>query len=148
MVHFTADATTGDPGIFDTVTIGAAVNTDIAMWEDQMYVVWEDNNSGTVKFRSGTVMGTTATKEQEDHGSFSIFPNPSRHDWYISGEALEPGSRIDVFDVSGRLVHSQMIDDYVFANTYEIHHGAWGHGVYYVRVGQGHKWVAKRVMKY
>ena len=39
---------------YDTVSLNNVKNTDIVMFGNQICVVWEDDNSGTVKYRFGT----------------------------------------------------------------------------------------------
>jgi hypothetical protein len=44
----------GIPLNYDTVSLNNIKNTDIVMFDNQICVVWEDDNSGTVKYRFGT----------------------------------------------------------------------------------------------
>lgn len=85
-LSFTNDYRQGFAVSYDTVDIGDVTNTDIAMHEGQLFVVWEDDNARTVKFRRGTYEQVLSSVQEEnvaDNGSIQVFPNPSSVEWNI-----------------------------------------------------------------
>lgn len=77
---FTNDITKGFPITYDTVDLNDVTNSDIAMANGKIYVLWEDDNSGTVKFRNGTYKplntGIPAIIKSESV-EFICYPNPA-----------------------------------------------------------------------
>lgn len=53
-ILFTNDLSNGFPAQYDTVDLDEIRNADVALSNGNIFVVWEDDNSGTVKFRKGT----------------------------------------------------------------------------------------------
>ncbi len=79
-ITFTNDLSKGFPLVYDTVDLVNITNTDIAMANGKIYVIWEDDNSGTVKFRSGTYKPLNtgnATIVKSEPIEFRCFPNPA-----------------------------------------------------------------------
>jgi hypothetical protein len=77
MLRFTNDISNGLPAAYDTVDLGNVVNADVAISNGNVYVVWQDGGSGTVKFRNGTFNSTTGIPMPGAEHSFSVFPNPA-----------------------------------------------------------------------
>jgi hypothetical protein len=54
---------------------------------------------------------TTSTKKEEQKAVISVFPNPNNGIFSLtSQEIIEPGSQLEIFDISGRIVHSFAFD--------------------------------------
>lgn len=62
-VAFTDSINTGIPTHFDTIAEGTPVVADIAMTHSNIYVVWQDNASGTVMMRTGTYINKNKAPE-------------------------------------------------------------------------------------
>ncbi|MEI7801924.1 MAG: hypothetical protein WCI97_04720, partial [Bacteroidota bacterium] len=54
LIRFTDSIMNGLPVAYDTIDLDNITNADIAMVNGKVYVVWEDDGSGTVKYMSGT----------------------------------------------------------------------------------------------
>ena len=80
---FTNDISSGFPAVFDTVAINNVDKADVALSDDNIYVVWQDDNSNTVKFRSGTYCTTVQAKSTQGIKSLSVYPSPKDHEWHI-----------------------------------------------------------------
>lgn len=81
-ILFTNDISNGFPTTYDTVDLKDITNADVAMSNGNIFVVWQDDNSGTVKFRSATYTPVnTSVNEYNNYrieqNSFSVFPNPA-----------------------------------------------------------------------
>lgn len=75
-ILFTKDITKGLPAKSENIDSGNITNVDVAIKNGNIYVVWEDDGSGTVKFRSGTydpVITNVTTPKTND---IKIYPNP------------------------------------------------------------------------
>jgi hypothetical protein len=75
-LSFTNDINNGFPAASDTVDLNDITNTDVAISNGNVFVVWEDDNSGTVKYRKGTFNMPTAIEEGIEQVLFSVSPNP------------------------------------------------------------------------
>ncbi len=53
-ILFTNNIAIGFPATYDTVDLSNITNSDVAIANGKIFVVWEDDNSGTVKYRTGT----------------------------------------------------------------------------------------------
>ena len=75
-VLLTNEISNGLPAVYDTVDLGDITNCDVALSNGTIHVIWQDDNSGTVKYRSGQypVFPNALPEVHEDR--ISIFPNP------------------------------------------------------------------------
>lgn len=102
-ILFTNDLTNGFPATYDTVDLGDITNTDIQIANGNIWVVWQDDNSGTVKFRHGTYQLNTSTTEIEN-SEFSIFPNPATTSIIMKSHS-ESLARIRIYNILGEMVY-------------------------------------------
>ena len=100
-----------------------------------VFVVWQDNVSGTVKFRSGT-FSTTATEDYQISDRCHVFPNPASTAWHVQGSFPHPDLRIELLDLNGRTL--QHINESQ-GNTLvcEIPNAFLSSGVYLIRISDG-----------
>lgn len=75
-ILFTNDIANGFPASYDTVDLDNITNADIAMSNGKLFVVWQDDGSGTVKYRSGTYTQVSTGINEITENNFSFFPNP------------------------------------------------------------------------
>lgn len=75
-VHYTSDIYNGLPTIFDTATVGNILNADVALSPGKVHVVWQDNATGTVRYRSADVINTAAPSSRTTL-NYGLFPNPA-----------------------------------------------------------------------
>jgi hypothetical protein len=83
-IYFTNNIANGFPMMYDTVDLNYITNADVAVGNGKIFVVWEDDQSGTVKYRRGTYVTTTGVAENTA-SSFSIYPNPAKDMLTIDG---------------------------------------------------------------
>lgn len=77
-ILFTKDITKGFPATYENVDLNDNTNVDVAMTSDKVFVVWEDDNTGTITYRTGTyVPVANSVKDEIVQGDFSIYPNPA-----------------------------------------------------------------------
>ncbi|HLP93674.1 MAG TPA: hypothetical protein VK168_06535 [Saprospiraceae bacterium] len=75
-LQFTNNLSNGFPDTYETVIGNGVVNADVALYGDKIYVVWEDN-SATLKFKSGTFMLSGTSGPETAQQAMRIFPNPA-----------------------------------------------------------------------
>ena len=78
-LNFTANIHNGFPLSYDTVVMGSVANTDVAISKGTVHLIWEDDNSGTVKYRKGTYtpISTGVPPPKAPAADMKIYPNPS-----------------------------------------------------------------------
>ncbi|MCY7410780.1 MAG: T9SS type A sorting domain-containing protein [Chitinophagales bacterium] len=76
-ILFTNDINSGFPEPADTVDVDDITNTDVTISNGNIFVVWEDDNSGTVKYRKGTYNINTSVPSISVNTPINIYPNPS-----------------------------------------------------------------------
>ena len=102
--RFTNDLSLGWPASPEILATGGIENGDIAINDGNVYVVWEDNASGILKFRHGTFESTTAVKNTENISRFAAYPNPSSDSWYIRTDQDFSGNGfMKLYDPFGQL---------------------------------------------
>jgi hypothetical protein len=145
---FYSDDITADPlnPAFDTIGSGNITNADVLLTQDAVHIVWQDDNSETVKYRSGllpvlpTNIADASTKE-----SMAVYPVPA-HDYFIirSTKKIRPES-IRLSDIAGRAVQ---VNFTVEPGGIRCSTASLGTGVYflYVRTDDGVH-TGKRILK-
>lgn len=76
LFRFSTNINSGLSLVFDTIANSGVANVDIAISNGMVYVVWQDDFSGTVKFKSGRYTSTTNIKNVNDSQSIQLYPNP------------------------------------------------------------------------
>ena len=102
-ILFTNDIKNGLPTLYDTVTSINALNTDVTLFNGTIFVVWQNNSSGTIQYRSGTY-SITEIKEEIPLHVIDIYPNPSSN--YITINKAIEFNEIKIIDISGKVIKS------------------------------------------
>jgi hypothetical protein len=102
-LSFTSDLEIGFPASYEIVDLDDVTNTDVAINNENIFVVWEDDNSGTVKFRSGSFSISTSV-DIINKRNFSVFPNPviDLVNIAIDGAEQSKDLKVSIHDVIGR----------------------------------------------
>ncbi len=104
-ILFTNDIRKGFPAMYDTVDLADITNADVAVANGKVFVIWQDDNSGTVKYRSGTFSTTTDIKKiRNNQINIKAFPNPSDDIWHLEGSAISKIITVEVTDISGKQI--------------------------------------------
>lgn len=75
LIRFSSDINAGLSNVVDTIANEGVENIDIAVFNGIVYVVWQDDVSGTIKFRTGNFTPTSSITSFEST-SGRIYPNP------------------------------------------------------------------------
>jgi len=130
-ILFTNDIENGFPVTYDMVDEDNITNADVELRNGNVFVVWEDDNSGTVKFRSGTFKPiTTGIQENTSQDLFSISPNPASNSLNI--QLITDDAKLIVTDLLGRQILSKHIQ-----NNIQLNISDWTNGIYFITVQSG-----------
>lgn len=92
LFRFSSDINSGLSLVCDTIANSGVANADVAIHNGMIYLVWQDDISGTVKFKSGNYT-STANISNIAKGEISIYPNPViSDDIQINFESIQDGS--------------------------------------------------------
>ena len=128
---YTNDVSNGFPVAYDTVDIDNITNTDVAIKNGNIYVVWQDDNSGTVKFRSGNYTPGTTGIEEPSSANFSIYPNPSEEFITINSKNNHP-FQVNIFNSLGEKVYSSNQEQKL-----RLPIETWTNGLYLIQINTG-----------
>ncbi|MBS1683990.1 MAG: T9SS type A sorting domain-containing protein [Bacteroidetes bacterium] len=109
-ILFTNNVAKGFPATYDTVDLGDITNADVAVANGKVFVVWEDDNSGTVKYRLGTFTPDTVAVSPNSittisEKGFAIYPNPATDVLNISTPSNDIVS-ISIFNALGEKMYN------------------------------------------
>jgi hypothetical protein len=102
---FTNNITNGFPSQTDTVDLGDITNADIAILDGTIHIVWEDGNSGTVKYRSGTFNSVLSVNNESADDMLKIYPNPATNNLNIQiSNAYSGPVEMSIYDMLGQKI--------------------------------------------
>lgn len=127
-ILFTNKIVYGFPTKFDTVDLSNITAADVALSNGNIYVVWEDDNSGTIKIRSGNYNPIATNTENKQNQSIQIYPNPVKD---ILNIVTSDNSNytIQIFNSNGQLIHRVETDSKLQLDT-----SGYKSGIYYVQI--------------
>jgi hypothetical protein len=80
------------------------ISGDVIIVGQEVFVVWQNNISGVVKFKSGTIDFSIGVDESVKSEEMNVFPNPSTGIWNITN--IEDNANYQLLDASGRIIQS------------------------------------------
>lgn len=99
-ILFTNDVSKGLPATYENVDLNDNTSVDVAMTSDKVFVVWEDDNTGTITYRTGTYTPpVNSVEEGIVRSDFIIYPNPASD--FIEIESVEYTGLIKIFNQAG-----------------------------------------------
>lgn len=144
-LFFTTNIHNGFPVTYDTVAAGNTgsyiINTDVAVSNGTIHVVWQDNVSGTVKYRKGTINSSSVLPYPDTpRPNLFIYPNPA-HTQSITVQLSDNSPvEIEIFNSLGeRITRVQN------QNTIDI--SALSNGVYIFKAKQGNNSYFQKFVK-
>ncbi|MEO6190394.1 MAG: T9SS type A sorting domain-containing protein [Saprospiraceae bacterium] len=138
---FSKDISKGLTTNYDTVDLDNITNTDVAMNSKEIYVVWQDDNSRTIKFRSGNYASIpTNISEEKKLNHIEIFSNFINNSLMINSDSKE--SEVNVCGLDGITLFSA-----TGKNSYELSTLNWPTGIYIVSIQNENKRLFKKFIK-
>jgi hypothetical protein len=128
-IRFTTNMNAGLPTMYDTVDLGDIANADVVVGNGTIFVVWQDDNSGTVKYRSGTFTPFNSVGDlPSEQNIFSVYPNPASGSFTV--EMKNQGkAEFDLVNAIGQVVTSGSINGKTKVDLSNLSSGA-----YFIRV--------------
>lgn len=143
---FTDDISNGLPTTHEIIADDHVANTDVAVTAGKVFVVWEDSNSNTVKFRSATRGGTTSIGLQKEMENMNVFPNPSNGIWTLQYSESHPELEVTLFNEQGKQIQHATIAEGVGFN-HIIGNENLANGTYLIKVSDGKEQSVFKVVK-
>lgn len=143
-IRFTNDVRKGLPLAYDTVAPTDVTNADVALSKNKVFVVWEDDNTGTVKYRTGTFTpaGTGINKKDEDY-FFDVRPNPAQGSLLLRWNVKD--SKLTITNVLGQEIFSEHSTS--SKNQSQLDVSGWNKGVYVITVESENFIASKKIIK-
>ena len=133
-VLFTNDIANGFPGVYDTVNLADITNADVAVSNGNLFVVWQDDASGTVKYRNGTYSQINTGINEIAENNFLIYPNPVSNQLNIQLTDNKDYS-VSILNVLGEIMYSSPIN--IQHSQFSIHN--FPNGIYFLQVKTNNK---------
>lgn len=145
-LRFSNNLYNGLPEGFDTVDVGNITNTDLALTDGNIFVVWEDDDLGTVGFRQGTFTTPTSISETQLGKILSVFPNPASEIITIEFAAYSTEeSEFTISDLRGKKILSTSVS--MTPNIIQIDISEWENGIYFLTVQSGNNFTTHKICK-
>ncbi len=148
-ILFTNNIQDGFPANYDSVVAGsgmsAVVNVDVVVANGEVHVVWQDDASGSVKYRKGSFTPFVGRVDPLQD-AFGLFPNPTLGlvQLSIPFSSYQPNLKVVVSDLSGRVLFRSEMKDYVANLTLETN--GWGAGIYSVQLQSGDRVSSRKLV--
>lgn len=130
-ILFTNNIRNGFPTYYDTIALNNIINADVAMSNGKIFVIWEDNNSQTVKFRSGLYSTSTSGIDKIVNNNVRLFPNPVSGTLFLHFQNKIPFAEITVLDVSGKTILKKNISN---TNNTTLNTIDYSNGIYFIQI--------------
>lgn len=106
------------------------------------YEIYNNASGCNTAGETGCLVATT----QVQYSSFSMFPNPARHQIYLQLEEEIDAVQVRIISISGKVMHQQIIDNLGAAPTaFEV--TSYPPGMYFLSVDGGQQLISKRFVK-
>lgn len=142
-IMFTRDIKKGFGSGYDTVDLGDITNADIALGENQVFVIWQDDNSGTVKCRMGSYSPITSISEVKLE-NVKIFPNPASTAITLLSDNNLQIADVNIVNLLGETILTQTIHG---KSIYEIDVSGLSNGIYFIVIKSGDKFITQKFIK-
>lgn len=141
-ILFTNDIANGFPATYDTVDLADITNADVALKNGKIFVVWEDDNSGTVKYRSGTYAPSTTDIDGVTESHFSFYPNPT-NDFFTITSPDNTTFSVNILNTSG---------EKIISSPYNLQHSQFNlshypSGLYFIQINTDKEFMIHKIIK-
>ena len=137
ILRFSEEAGTFAAAGMDTVDIDNVTNADVALAGGKIFVVWEDDASGTIRFRSGNFSSTTNLQIFQGDNEIFVYPNPTTDELTVRSRDIV--DEMVIYNLMGKLISDE------FPGKKEFQMSIRQAGTYFVNMISGNKIVKKRI---
>ena len=148
-ILFTNNIQAGFPAAYDSVIVGsgmsAVVNVDVAVANGEVHVVWQDDASGSVKYRKGNYTPFVGRAEPLKD-AFRLFPNPTQGvvQMSVHVSVFQPNMKWIVSDLTGKVMCNFEMKEY--AEKVEIETNGWDSGIYLVQLQSTERLISRKLV--
>jgi len=141
-ILFSADIANGFPATYDTVDLDNITNADVAMRNGNIYVVWQDDGSGTVKYRIGSYTKASTGINEIASTDFSLYPNPVSSTVTLQSKFELQNAEIKIFNLLSKTVFTQNKISNATIDLTELNSG-----IYFLQVKTNNKLFTQKFIK-
>lgn len=149
-ILFTNNIQAGFPANYDSVVAGsgmsAVVNVDVVIADGEIHVVWQDDASGSVKYRKGSFAPFVNVSESNIAPTFEVFPNPASGEVQLvmTEAAYSTDLKVVVYDFNGRSFFEMEMPVFQAKTTLDIQD--WDAGIYIIRMESSGGAISKKLV--
>ena len=140
-ILFTNDIAKGFSIKYDTVDLDNITNADVVISNGKIFVVWQDDNSGTVKYRIGMYTPSTTRINEVSENNFSVYPNPVSSTITLQSNFDLENEEVKIVTVLGETVLTQKI------NNTTIDVSELNNGIYFIQIRANKYLFTKKIIK-
>lgn len=137
---FTSNYLSGLPSQYDTISTGNIANTDVALSNGTVFVVWQDDNSGTVRYRKGTFVPANNSVNEISSSTLSVYPNPVTDILRLKLSSPAPFT-VEIVNNLGETVITSV-------NLSDIDLSGVSKGIYFLRLAQEEKVFVEKIVRW
>lgn len=135
---FTENIHSGFPAAFDTVASGGgstATNGDVAVSSDAVHVVWQNDATGTIKYRKGFFGPAGIQNLSVSKNHLFIYPNPVSDRFFVE-HSLTKKAELVIYGIAGNVLSRKTVfpQDKISIDTETFDNGS-----YYLSISDGEK---------
>ncbi len=142
-ILFARDITKGFSSGYDTVDLGDITNADVALNNSKIFVIWQDDNSNTVKYRIGSYSPVTSVSEVEQN-DFTVTPNPASTAITLQSNRDLQNADISIINLLGETILSQTTNN---NSSAEIDVSGLNNGIYFIIIKSDNKFITQKFIK-
>lgn len=142
---FSENISSGLPMTYKMLVNSGAVNADVAIKNGIIHVVWQDDNSGTVKYAKGIYTPSSVSDEVLSQ-IFSVFPNPVSDEISVNFESenSEPIEYV-ITDISGKILLKAVAN--LESQRFTIYVSELPAGIYFLNFSDKNRVLATKFIK-
>jgi len=145
-LFFTTNIHNGFPIAYDTVSMGnlnSVINADVAVFNGSIHILWQDNVSGTVKYRKGTFSPSSVLLNSGSTYSIPIiYPNPTSGVFQIAGDELRI-TNVSIYNLPGEEIYRSSV---ISNRSSAVDISSSPDGIYFVKMQTTEGVIAKKII--
>jgi hypothetical protein len=141
LLRFSNSITKPFPSTPDTVDLGNITNADIAISGNKIFVVWEDDNTGVVRYRIGIYAPAAGINANQKTG-VTVYPDPVKEELFIQ-MPFDGQKNISVTDAAGKTVYASSFEN----NIIRIDPAGWPAGLYFISIRTDDEVIVKKIIR-